>query len=73
MLQQVVDLYDGYGRGMDGMQLPYDVKCFRSRVVKSAVPKPAPAATQEQPGDTPPSGGDTPPPGDDGTLLIDFR
>ncbi len=43
VLEQVLDLYDSYGRGMDGMQLPYDVKCFRSRVVKS--PAPAPAAT----------------------------
>ncbi len=35
VLEQVLDLYDSYGRGMDGMQLPYDVRCYRSRVVKS--------------------------------------
>ncbi len=35
VVAQVLDLYDSYGRGMDGMQLPYDVRCYRSRVVKS--------------------------------------
>ena len=82
-LQAVLDLYDSYGRGMDGMQLPYDVRCFRSRVVKSPAPPKidvitdAPATDGSAAGpdtpDGPGKGGDSPPPGDDGTLLIDFR
>ena len=32
-LAQVLALYDDYGRGMDGMQLPYDCECFRAQVV----------------------------------------
>lgn len=34
-LADVLALYDDYGRGMDGMQLPYVVKCYRAQVVKS--------------------------------------
>ena len=33
-LAQVVDFYDAYGRGMDGMQIPYRVRCFRATVVE---------------------------------------
>ncbi|GAA4671177.1 class I SAM-dependent methyltransferase [Nocardioides nanhaiensis] len=55
-LAEVLELYDSYGRGMDGMQLPYDVHCYRSRVVKSPAPPrpPAPAvdASRDTPGDT---------------------
>lgn len=32
-LAEVVAFYDDYGRGMDGMQLPYEAKCFRALVV----------------------------------------
>jgi ubiquinone/menaquinone biosynthesis C-methylase UbiE len=35
-LQQVLELYDEYGRGMDGMQLPYVVSCFRAAVLEQA-------------------------------------
>jgi ubiquinone/menaquinone biosynthesis C-methylase UbiE len=70
-VQEVLDLYDGYGRGMDGMQLHYETRCFRSRVVKSPIPEPAPVV------DLGPEAGPHPtsPPrdDDDGTLLIDFR
>jgi SAM-dependent methyltransferase len=30
---EVVALYGEYGRGMDGMQLPYAARCFRTRVL----------------------------------------
>lgn len=73
-LRAVLELYDDYGRGMDGMQLPYQCRCFRAQVNDRHG-----AAADE--GDEPPAG---PPPGDDdpggpsdGTdtdmLLIDFR
>jgi ubiquinone/menaquinone biosynthesis C-methylase UbiE len=32
-LAEVLALYDDYGRGMDGMQLPYEARCFRAVVV----------------------------------------
>ncbi len=39
-LSALLALYDDYGRGMDGMQLPYRTTCFRSAVRE----RPAPAA-----------------------------
>jgi SAM-dependent methyltransferase len=88
-IAEAVAFYGEYGRGMDGMQLPYDVQCFRSRVVKSPAPPridvitdapatdaPATDGSPAGPGTPdagPGTGGDSPPPGDDGTLLIDFR
>jgi SAM-dependent methyltransferase len=69
-LAEVVALYDDYGRGMDGMRLPYDSRCYRAMVV-------------EQPGqrgraeDNAPEGPSDPEPPTDGPdggmLLIDFR
>ena len=35
-LQQVLEHYYEYGRGMDGMQLPYVVSCFRTAAVEQA-------------------------------------
>ncbi|MBB6627637.1 class I SAM-dependent methyltransferase [Nocardioides sp. KIGAM211] len=32
-LAEVVAFYDDFGRGMDGMQLPYEARCFRAVVV----------------------------------------
>jgi ubiquinone/menaquinone biosynthesis C-methylase UbiE len=32
-LAEVIAFYDDYGRGMDGMQLPYTVSCYRSVAV----------------------------------------
>ncbi len=45
---ELLEFYDGYGRGMDGMQLPYLTRCFRGRVVKSRRPAPAPAASPDE-------------------------
>jgi ubiquinone/menaquinone biosynthesis C-methylase UbiE len=73
-MQELLELYDGYGRGMDGMQLHYQTRCFRSRVVKSPVvapaPTPAPDVAEPEEGRRPTS---PPRDDDDGTLLIDFR
>jgi ubiquinone/menaquinone biosynthesis C-methylase UbiE len=68
-MRELLELYDSYGRGMDGMQLHYETRCFRSRVVKSPVVEPAPTTSAA------PDGTPTSPPrdDDDGTLLIDFR
>ena len=64
-LAEVVAFYDDYGRGMDGMQLPYVAHCFRSAVVARPVaadPAGEPAA------ETPVNDGS-----DTDMLLIDFR
>jgi SAM-dependent methyltransferase len=37
-IAEVLAFYDDYGRGMDGMQLPYVTRCFRATVLPSAHP-----------------------------------
>jgi ubiquinone/menaquinone biosynthesis C-methylase UbiE len=75
-LAEVLAFYDEFGRGMDGMQLPYESKCFRAVVVER------PEARAAETGATHPhdnAGSDVPPerPVSDGAdtdmLLIDFR
>jgi ubiquinone/menaquinone biosynthesis C-methylase UbiE len=63
VLAQVDELYDGYGRGADGMLLPYRTHCFKAVVRPQPEPEPVPGRSL------------TPPPGDDDTdaLLIDFQ
>ena len=85
-LAQVLAFYDDYGRGMDGMQLPYAATCFRATVVARTQPS-SPTA---RPGNGPGAGaepdladedgdhrGEPEPPASDGSdtdmLLIDFR
>jgi SAM-dependent methyltransferase len=85
-LAEVVAFYDDYGRGMDGMQLPYVVECFRAVVgirpkPQTAAPTSEPeAAAEEKPDGSVEEPGEetvaiTEPPTDDdsGLLLIDFR
>lgn len=64
VLAQVDDLYDGYGRGHDGMLLPYVTHCFKA-VVRA----------QADPDDDDRRGPAGPPTDDDDadTLLIDFQ
>jgi ubiquinone/menaquinone biosynthesis C-methylase UbiE len=72
-LAEVLAFYDEYGRGMDGMQLPYQARCFRARVLDQggAEPEPPPAAEEapEPPADPPEVSDGT----DTDMLLIDFR
>jgi SAM-dependent methyltransferase len=49
---EVLAFYDDYGRGMDGMQLPYRCRVFRSAVLEHARVKPVPAAPVSSPADT---------------------
>ncbi len=37
-LAEVLAFYDEYGRGMDGMQLPYAASCFRAQVLDRVTP-----------------------------------
>lgn len=74
-LDAVRALYDDYGRGHDGMQLPYVVDCFRAKVIDRRDPavevatdvatEPGSGASQERPIVS--DGTDT------DMLLIDFR
>lgn len=77
VLEQVRALYDDYGRGPDGLQLPYVTRCFRS-VVKHRQPPPPPRKVAAPAAAGPGAGvprlpTQAPPPEDSGTLLIDFR
>ncbi|WP_151083689.1 class I SAM-dependent methyltransferase [Nocardioides cynanchi] len=69
-LAEVLAFYDDYGRGMDGMQLPYVTRCFRAHVLDR------PARTPDRDPEDGPDEAATParPDGpDDDVLLIDFR
>ncbi len=71
-LAEVLAFYDEFGRGMDGMQLPYVTHCFRAHVLEKEPP--APEAGDDpagEPGEGPDRNGDGE--GPDGVLLIDFR
>lgn len=83
VLAQVGALYDDYGRGPDGMQLPYLTRCFRAVVIREELPPEVAPADPRGPGsgdDAPLDPGDTgrgqrhdAPPEDPGLSLIDFR
>jgi ubiquinone/menaquinone biosynthesis C-methylase UbiE len=65
-LAEVVALYDEYGRGMDGMQLPYVARCFRATVRdRHGTDEPERSGEAAESGTS--DGTDT------DTLLIDFR
>lgn len=67
-----LDLYADYGRGNDGMQMPWVTRCYKATVVDRiwATP-PGPSASTGSTGST--TDGDTPRAVDDAVLLIDFR
>ncbi len=88
LMTDLLALYDDYGRGMDGMQLPYRTACFRARVAPRPVVEPDPGDHLEptvplQTGGIPrpnrlTDSASTLPrvvlePDDDAVLLIDFR
>jgi ubiquinone/menaquinone biosynthesis C-methylase UbiE len=64
-LAQVLAFYDEFGRGMDGMQLPYVTRCYRADVLDR------PRVSTSHGGDG--EGADPPTDGPDDMLLIDFR
>jgi len=69
-LAEVVVFYDEYGRGMDGMQLPYVTRCFRAHVLDRPAGRPDDKAPSAEEGAPNSSDG---PDGPDDMLLIDFR
>jgi SAM-dependent methyltransferase len=71
-LAEVLAFYDDYGRGMDGMQLPYEARCFRAVVVDP--PKVERVSADGDPSEA--ADGSTAPVSDGADtdmLLIDFR
>ncbi|MBJ7357548.1 class I SAM-dependent methyltransferase [Nocardioides sp.] len=70
-LAEVVAFYGEYGRGMDGMQLPYAARCFRTAVLDRPASYSGTTETSSVPEETQPmqtsDGSET------DMLLIDFR
>ena len=80
VLDQVASLYAEYGRGHDGMQVPYVTRCYRAVVRHQELPPEVPfrrEPTPEGAAEQAPEAGDPAvrrtPPEDPGTQLIDFR
>jgi len=70
-LAEVVAFYDDFGRGMDGMQLPYVTRCFRAQLLdRPAYDEAHDAATGDGPAAA--DGGQSDD-GPDDMVLIDFR
>jgi SAM-dependent methyltransferase len=65
-MAEVLAFYDEFGRGMDGMQLPYVTRCFRANALDR--PRAASAAGESGRSDEEPPSDDP-----DDMLLIDFR
>jgi ubiquinone/menaquinone biosynthesis C-methylase UbiE len=74
-LAEVLAFYDDYGRGMDGMQLPYLTRCFRAHVLDPQVQTSDGQTSdgQSSSGDDDAAGSPDAPDGPDDMLLIDFR
>lgn len=68
VLRRVDELYEEYGRGHDGMLLPYVTTVCRCTILPWALPAEAPATSSDQEDPTVEGGGP-----DDDSLLIDFR
>ncbi len=80
VLAKVDQLYAEYGRGHDGMLLPWVTRCYRAVVRHQELPPEPPAPSgrratadaEQQPDEAAPAAGKRPPE-DPGTQLIDFR
>jgi SAM-dependent methyltransferase len=66
-MAEVLAFYDEYGRGMDGMQLPYTASCFRAEVRDRVAPTLSDQDTAEPDQNAVSDGSST------DMLLIDFR
>jgi ubiquinone/menaquinone biosynthesis C-methylase UbiE len=78
-MAEVLAFYDDYGRGMDGMQLPYAASCFRAEALDRLTPTLTSSGSVGSSGSSESSEGDQQPQNavSDGSstdlLLIDFR
>ena len=78
VLAKVDELYADYGRGHDGMQLPWVTRCYRAVVRHQELPPEAPPPSRRRaaPAEAPevaPAQDESGRPDDPGTQLIDFR
>jgi hypothetical protein len=64
-ISAALELYAGYGRGVDGMQMPWVSTCYRATVVPTASTSDAPSPAEDEQGLFGSAA--------DATLLIDFR
>ena len=69
-MAEVLAFYDDYGRGMDGMQLPYAASCFRAEALDRVTPTLTATSSTE---DTPDDGSVVSDGSSTDLLLIDFR
>jgi SAM-dependent methyltransferase len=72
-LAEVLAFYDDYGRGMDGMQLPYVTRCFRAHVLDRPTARSDESSSGDDDTSSATGGADRPDGPDDAVLLIDFR
>ena len=72
-LDEALALYDDYGRGPDGLQLPYLARCYRAPLATSASPTASTHQADEDPDEVTKVPGLARNPDDSGMLLIDFR
>jgi ubiquinone/menaquinone biosynthesis C-methylase UbiE len=76
-LAEVLAFYDEYGRGMDGMQLPYVTRCYRADVLERTISTTTGSSdtTSDDAADAESHTSGSPPTDgpDDDMLLIDFR
>jgi SAM-dependent methyltransferase len=70
---EVLEFYDDYGRGMDGMQLPYVASCFRAVVAERSVAERSEGERSEGEAGPETSAPVTDDGADPDVLLIDFR
>jgi ubiquinone/menaquinone biosynthesis C-methylase UbiE len=66
-MAEVLAFYEEYGRGRDGMQLPYTASCFRTQVLDRVTPNLTDAAPADDTGNVVSDGSST------DMLLIDFH
>jgi SAM-dependent methyltransferase len=66
-MAEVLAFYDDFGRGMDGMQLPYTASCFRTEVLDRVTPTLTTTGSTDDAGSVVSDGSST------DMLLIDFR
>jgi ubiquinone/menaquinone biosynthesis C-methylase UbiE len=72
-MAEVLAFYDDYGRGMDGMQLPYTATCFRAEVLDRVTPTLTSSGATDDTGNTGSTGKDVSDGSSTDMLLIDFR
>jgi ubiquinone/menaquinone biosynthesis C-methylase UbiE len=72
-MAEVLAFYDDFGRGMDGMQLPYQASCFRSQVLDRVTPNLTDSGTVAGTGISDDTGNVVSDGSSTDMLLIDFR